>query len=757
MNKRIVVVALSVCALIGIALARHAVSGPQQAELDLPQVKQLLGYTMARLAVPQQAGLPFDVNVSLGGLDLVLSLQPHSIRSADFQLLVDHGDGVLVPADAAPPNTYRGTIAGMPGGWVTASLIEGKLWATVVLDGGAAWTIEPLAGLAAVEVAPNSYAVYREQDVLPADKGCGGAIEPPIAAVPPPLPAQEGGVAGGTGFRIIELGCETDVEYWQKNGSSVPATLSDIENIINSVSAIYEAQISTTYDISVIIVRTGDVGSDPYTTSNCTELLTQFRNVWASTPENSIRRDVAHMFTGKNLSGCLGIAFVSTVCQGAGGFGYAVVESKAPGLPFSHRVGTSAHELGHNFSSPHCCCQNCCVGCSTCRIMCPCIGGCSGIVNTFGNASQTSIQNYTDGLFCLHNQPLPLVPPFFDEFPSSSLIAENWTYNSGALVNTAADNEPSPAFSLNLDAFGPGTFQFNEIRTNFIDLSGLENTGFLVQFFTQAKGVEAGERLNIDYWTGLLWQSLLVVTSDGTTETVFTEHNLTLDGLSPTPFHDEFRLRFVSNVDNTADDWYIDDVFIGGTPPPTNDSCSAPIAVGEGSFGFTTVGATTDGFPVFCTGGAGGVTFERDTWFLYTPSVTGDATFSTCNDADFDTRIAVYFEAPCPPSSPLECSDDAEGCGLTSEITLLVTPLINYLVRVGATTGGGSGTLTISMPPVEPCPWDLDGDGEVGIVDFLDLLGAWGPNPGHPADFDGDGLVGITDFLELLGNWGACP
>ena len=31
---------------------------------------------------------------------------------------------------------------------------------------------------------------------------------------------------------------------------------------------------------------------------------------------------------------------------------------------------------------------------------------------------------------------------------------------------------------------------------------------------------------------------------------------------------------------------------------------------------------------------------------------------------------------------------------------------------------------------------------------------AW--NPGHPADFDGDGFVGITDFLELLANWGPC-
>ena len=55
------------------------------------------------------------------------------------------------------------------------------------------------------------------------------------------------------------------------------------------------------------------------------------------------------------------------------------------------------------------------------------------------------------------------------------------------------------------------------------------------------------------------------------------------------------------------------------------------------------------------------------------------------------------------------------------------------------------------------CPWDLDGDGDVGITDFLDLLARWGTDPAGPPDFDGDGTVGINDFLELLGNWGACP
>jgi hypothetical protein len=47
-------------------------------------------------------------------------------------------------------------------------------------------------------------------------------------------------------------------------------------------------------------------------------------------------------------------------------------------------------------------------------------------------------------------------------------------------------------------------------------------------------------------------------------------------------------------------------------------------------------------------------------------------------------------------------------------------------------------------------PPDLDGDCAVGVVDMLGLLGAWGPNPNHPADMDGSGTVDVLDFLALL-------
>ncbi len=52
---------------------------------------------------------------------------------------------------------------------------------------------------------------------------------------------------------------------------------------------------------------------------------------------------------------------------------------------------------------------------------------------------------------------------------------------------------------------------------------------------------------------------------------------------------------------------------------------------------------------------------------------------------------------------------------------------------------------------------DTNDDGSVDIVDFLNVLAAWGPCPGLPdpcpADFDNSGTVDIVDFLTVLANW----
>jgi hypothetical protein len=74
-----------------------------------------------------------------------------------------------------------------------------------------------------------------------------------------------------------------------------------------------------------------------------------------------------------------------------------------------------------------------------------------------------------------------------------------------------------------------------------------------------------------------------------------------------------------------------------------------------------------------------------------------------------------------------------------------------------------STEICVTTPDCTPVakPSDLDGDGIVGMVDFLALLAAWGTcsdcstPQACPADFDGDCTVGILDLLILLGNWTA--
>jgi len=131
--------------------------------------------------------------------------------------------------------------------------------------------------------------------------------------------------------------------------------------------------------------------------------------------------------------------------------------------------------------------------------------------------------------------------------------------------------------------------------------------------------------------------------------------------------------------------------------PPSNDSCEDALVISDGATPFFTFGAATEGLFAICEDSH---TFVNDVWFLYTAPCTGIATFSLCNDAGFDTVLAVYFAGSCPPPlNPLACDDNAAECGQTSEIQLGVVAGISYLVRIGGTEGGGSGTLTVSCEP----------------------------------------------------------
>jgi hypothetical protein len=119
--------------------------------------------------------------------------------------------------------------------------------------------------------------------------------------------------------------------------------------------------------------------------------------------------------------------------------------------------------------------------------------------------------------------------------------------------------------------------------------------------------------------------------------------------------------------------------------------------------------------------------------------------------------MAAYADN-CGSLTLLDCSDNS--CGDDPSLQFPITCGATYVIRLGGNGDtAGSGTIFTSClgDCSPPCPWDLDNNGTVDTVDFLQLLGAWGPNPGNPADINGDGTVDTVDFLDLLAHWGPCP
>ena len=108
-------------------------------------------------------------------------------------------------------------------------------------------------------------------------------------------------------------------------------------------------------------------------------------------------------------------------------------------------------------------------------------------------------------------------------------------------------------------------------------------------------------------------------------------------------------------------------------------------------------------------------------------------------------------ESGASPSGSTDPRDGFMGLSIDVSLGAGLGPAASTTVIVHHTYGS-----TTPVIPVESCPWDCaDGDGDVGITDFLQLLAQWGLVDA-PCDIDGGG-VGITDFLALLANWGRCP
>lgn len=344
--------------IVGPITAATTLAGPSAVQSDelAMLVNDALGLRASHvenLIIDETPGQPVIGFVSIEGTLQVLHLEPYSVRSDNYQLLVQEADGQIRAHTPGPVRTLRGSLLGVDGSIVVASMLDDGLHARIVLRSGSEFWLEPLAGRVA-QAGDGDYVVYRTEDVLPTNRTCAiDAIQQPFRAAAPLGEAgsvdSDDPLATG-GSCTAEIAFDADFEYFQDYGS-VAAVEAQINSVLNTVNLQYSSEVGITHLVTAIIVRT--TSNDPYNGNGANKLLTSFRAEW-ETNQTEIVRDVAQLFTGRNIGGnTIGIAWLSSVCTS---YQYSVVQSDFSGN-FACVTDLSAHELGHSWGADHCSCS----------------------------------------------------------------------------------------------------------------------------------------------------------------------------------------------------------------------------------------------------------------------------------------------------------------------------------------------------------------------------------------------------------------
>ncbi|MDZ7266904.1 MAG: T9SS type A sorting domain-containing protein [candidate division KSB1 bacterium] len=157
--------------------------------------------------------------------------------------------------------------------------------------------------------------------------------------------------------------------------------------------------------------------------------------------------------------------------------------------------------------------------------------------------------------------------PFIETFATTALSPVRWLDNFGpAVINNRAQNEPSPAFSLNFDGSATGG---DLVQSQPINLAGKRDVVFQFAYQRGGEGSnspETGDDFFVDYYNrDGEWLNLITLPGAGPRQTVFEPVSVILPHDA---YHSSLRLRF-RNIATPGpfDDWFIDDIRLLDLPP----------------------------------------------------------------------------------------------------------------------------------------------------------------------------------------------
>lgn len=168
------------------------------------------------------------------------------------------------------------------------------------------------------------------------------------------------------------LAVETDTEFLARFGGSTANATTYVGALVAYLSGVYVNQLDTQIQVSYLRLWTVP---DPYVETDAGCALLEVGKYWNDNM-GAETRTTMHFFSGK--SGQSGIAWIGVLCGGAFNTGPNNIGSNCPNLPGNQNYGGAygitkgmagnfnpgnpvivwdsyavAHEIGHNFNSPH--------------------------------------------------------------------------------------------------------------------------------------------------------------------------------------------------------------------------------------------------------------------------------------------------------------------------------------------------------------------------------------------------------------------
>jgi hypothetical protein len=271
-----------------------------------------------------------------------------------FDLLLEENGSLNRQRRSTHYTLYRGRLEGLPGSWVRL-MQDGEQLSGMFSDGSDTYVIEPYVRAAERLVQPGTgndmpNVIYRLADVLLPAGALSCDARPPVAEataadVMDSMLEELGELprlrATGATQRIT-LGAVADYEFFENFGADSEA---EILARLNVVDGIFSDQFGMT--LSVQDVDIFEFPIDPFDSTDPGILLDE---VSSYRQENQGQYGLTHLFTYKNLNGSTrGIAWLGGACRNL--FGAALSQQRSASLTTG--ALTAAHEIGHNFNSPH--------------------------------------------------------------------------------------------------------------------------------------------------------------------------------------------------------------------------------------------------------------------------------------------------------------------------------------------------------------------------------------------------------------------